>query len=100
MQMKKPGWTSMPVLDVRALSDAQITSLSASYDAIRRKSLEPLASLHIDPTRCEIDAALSKVLKLPDLTPIRQLFAREPGLNAKDISPRSAVAADEEDDDD
>jgi hypothetical protein len=51
-----------------------------------------------DPTRCEIDAALSKVLKLPDLTPVRQLFAREPGMNAKDINPRSAVAADEEDD--
>ena len=55
----------MPVLDVRALSDAQITALSASYDLICRKSLEPLASLHTDFVRSEIDAALAKALKLP-----------------------------------
>ncbi len=99
MQMKKPGWTAMSILDVRALSEAQIASLSASYDAIRLKPLEPLAALHLDPTRRAIDDALSKVLKLPDLTPVRQLLAREPGLNAKDVNPRVRPTGDEDEED-
>ena len=97
MQMKKPAWTAMPVLDVRSLSEAQIAALSASYDLIRRKALEPLASLNSDSTRREIDEALAEALKLPDLTPVRQLLAREPGLNAKDINTHTDEDEDDED---
>jgi hypothetical protein len=96
MQMKKPGWTAMPVLDVRAMSEDQLTSLAATYDGIHAKALEPLASINIDAVRKEIDDALSKVLDLPDLISVRQLLAREPGLNAKDINPRSAPDDEEE----
>jgi len=34
MQMKKPAWTAMPALDMRVLSDAQVTSLAVAYDAL------------------------------------------------------------------
>jgi hypothetical protein len=87
MQMKKPAWSSIPVLDVRALSKAQLQSLSRTFDAIENKDLMPIAKLHLDPVRQEIDAAIGKVLKLPDLSPVRELLAREPGLSAEDINP-------------
>lgn len=42
-----------------------------------------------DPTRRKIDEAIARALKLPDLSPIRELLAREPGLTARDINPRA-----------
>lgn len=59
MQMKKPAWAAMPVLDVQALSDAQAATLAAAYEA------------------------LSAALDLPDLTPLRAMLAQEPGLTGK-----------------
>jgi hypothetical protein len=44
MQMKKPAWAAMPVLDVRALSDAQVASLAAAYDALCDRELLALAN--------------------------------------------------------
>ncbi len=89
MQMKKPAWESMPVLDVRALSAKQITALATAYDALAEKKLAPLAQLKSDPVRCKIDQAICKCLQIPDVSFIRELLDREPGLNAIDISPRA-----------
>ncbi|MHC2582247.1 hypothetical protein ACVI1J_005576 [Bradyrhizobium diazoefficiens] len=86
MQMKKPAWSSMPVLDVRALSGEQLKALAASYDELSIKSLLPTAQLDDDPVRKEIDAALAAQLKLPDLQGVRELLAREPGFSAEDIA--------------
>ena len=36
----------------------------------------------------EFDDALSTVLGIPSLGPIRELLAREPGLTARDIAPQ------------
>ena len=88
MQMKKPAWTSMPALDVRALTEKQLSLLSKAYDPVADKELLPLAQLDKDETRHQIDDALSKVLGLPSLAPMQELLAREPGLSAADISPR------------
>lgn len=88
MQMKKPAWLSMPVLDVRALSKEQIKSLASAYDKLAKQNLDALAKLDHDATRHAIDKAISDTLSLPDLAPIREQLAREPGLNAKDINPR------------
>jgi hypothetical protein len=85
MQMKKPAWSSMPVLDVRALPKAKLTALSKVYDDIAIKELAPIAQLNVDKVRQEIDAAICKALGLPDLGAIRDLLAREPGLSAHDI---------------
>ena len=80
VQMKKPAWKSMPVLDVRTLNQEQTDSLSATYDLVSKKTLLPLAQLDRDPTRIQIDDALCETLSLPTLTPIRELLARESGL--------------------
>ena len=80
MQMKKPAWQAMPVLDVRNLTQEQTASLSATYDLVSKKTLLPLAQLDSDSTRIHIDEALCEVLSLPSLGPIRELLVREPGL--------------------
>lgn len=94
MQMKKPAWTSMPVLDVRALTKKQLSLLSKAYESVADKELLPLAQLDKDETRHQIDDSLTKVLGLPSLGPIQDLLAREPGLSALDISPRDEVSDD------
>lgn len=97
MQMKKPAWAAMPVLNVRALSSKQLTALKTQCDALSSKELQPLAQLKTDPIRRKIDAALSRALNIPDPTFIRELLEREPGLNAKDIVPRKTTTDEEED---
>jgi hypothetical protein len=89
MQMKQPAWESMPVLDVRALSSKQVKVLASAYDSLSNQNLQPLANLNSDPVREEIDQVLAKVLAVPDVLFIRELLDREPGLNAKDIAPRT-----------
>jgi hypothetical protein len=83
MQMKKPAWAAMPVLDVRALNDKQVRRLAKAYDALCDRELQALAELNVDPVRRAIDEALSKALGLPDLAPLREMLAREPGLTGK-----------------
>ncbi len=83
MQMKKPAWAAMPVLDVRQLSDAQAANLAAAYDALGDRELLALAELNVDPVRRAIDQALSATLGWPDLSPVREMLAREPGLSGK-----------------
>ena len=88
MQVKKPQWAAMPVLDVSSLSPETISHLAADYDAWCGKELMALAKLDEDPIRGEIDAALSAALCLPDMAPLRQLIAREPGLTGISLSPK------------
>jgi hypothetical protein len=83
MQMKKPAWAAMPVLDVRALSDVQAATLAAAYEALCDRELQALAALNVDPARRAIDEALCAALELPDLTPLRAMLAQEPGLTGK-----------------
>lgn len=82
MQMKKPAWSGMMVLDVRKLSDAKLSKLAEAYDEISTEDLLPIAQLDEDPVRQKIDKAFGKALKIPDLSPLRELLAREPGLSA------------------
>lgn len=86
MQVKKPAWAKMPVLDVRELSDKVIKLLANAYDIVCAKELMALAKLDVDPVRAEIDETLSTVLGLPDMSALRQLLAREPGLTGKGLS--------------
>ncbi len=89
MQMKQPGWESMPVIDVHSLSSKQIKALAAAYDSLSTQGLESLARLNTDTVRCEIDREISQDLQLPDFGFIRELLDREPGMNAIDIAPRA-----------
>jgi hypothetical protein len=86
MQMKKPAWAGMPVLDVRRLDSVQLDNLAAAYDRLSVVSLNPLAQLDTDPTRLKIDEAICDALGLPSLAPIRDLLVREPGLTGRDLS--------------
>jgi hypothetical protein len=100
-QLKQPAWESMPALDVRKLSAPQLARLAESYPSLADKKLEALAQLKSDPVRGQIDSAISNILNLPDLSPIRELLDREPGLTAIDISPREVQPSfDTEDEDD
>ena len=83
MQMKKPAWRSMPVLNVRNLNQEQLDALAVTYDLVSKEPFQPLAQLDSDPTRIQIDTAICKTLSLPDLTPIRELLVREPGLTGR-----------------
>jgi len=102
MQMKKPAWASMPVLNVQALSSKQLAKLSDTYDVLSAQRLDPVSHLKSDATRRQIDQAISSALEIPDLMFIRELLGREPGLSANDIAPRAEkpIREIEEDDDD
>lgn len=86
MQMKKPAWSSMSVLDVRSLSSESLVTLGRAYDDISSRALSAIAKLGEDPVRKEIDDVLGTALGLPDLQLVRQFLAREPGLSAQEIN--------------
>ena len=65
------------------MSDAQVANLAAAYDALCGRELLALAKLNVDPARRAIDEALGAALGLPDLAPLREMLAREPGLTGK-----------------
>jgi N-6 DNA Methylase len=88
MQMKQPGWQAMPVLDVRTLSSKQLALLDKVFTHISGRDLTPLAQIKTDSVRSQIDLALSRVLKIPNLAFVRDLLDREPGLTAKGIAVR------------
>jgi hypothetical protein len=93
MQIKQPQWAAMPVLDVRALPTETVNRLAASYDQLSKRELKALAKLDVDNARAELDAALSLHLGLPDMRPLRQLLAREPGLTGQGLSPKPGEQA-------
>ena len=80
VQMKKPAWSSMSVLNVRALTKSKLKKLAESYDQLAQQRLKPLAQVDSDPVRIEIDDAISKALGIPSLAVLRELLVREPGL--------------------
>jgi hypothetical protein len=86
MQMKKPAWEKMPVLDVKLLTAGQLARLADAYDSLCGQELEALSKLETDPIRQGIDAAIEIALGLPSLGFLRQMLAREPGLGTVEIS--------------
>jgi N-6 DNA Methylase len=80
MQMKKPAWESMPVIDVRQLPGQVLRTLADKYDELSVQGLMPLAQVHADRVRIAIDNAISEGLGLPELQTVRELLVREPGL--------------------
>lgn len=51
VQMKKPAWSAMPVLDVRNLSSVQLHALSKIYASLASEELRAIAKLRSDPIR-------------------------------------------------
>lgn len=88
MQVKKPAWAAMPVLDVRALPTDTLATLARAYQRLAEQPLKALAKLKDDTTRAQIDAALGAALGWPDLRKLRELLATEPGLTGYSLSPQ------------
>ncbi|MBC7622201.1 MAG: hypothetical protein H7232_02310 [Aeromicrobium sp.] len=86
MKLKKPSWEKMPVLDVKALSEDAISTLADAYDRLAGLCLSSLAKLAEDGVRAALDDSLSAALNLPNLGPLRQLLAPEPGLSGHGLS--------------
>lgn len=78
IDFKKPNLENLPVLDVSALNEEQLEILSETFDEIADQPLLPFPQMENDPVRAKIDAAISKALGLPDLSPYRMLLGQEP----------------------
>jgi len=81
VNLKKPSLHSMPTLDVRTLSKKQLDQLERAYDQLCREPMLPLPFMSTDHLRRRLDAAVEKVLGLPDLEVLRELLAREPNIS-------------------
>ena len=93
-QLKQPAWQSMPVLDVRALSSKKLKELAAIYDHFSVEDLKALSQLKTDVVRFEIDLAVRTALGIPELTFVRDLLDREPGMTAVGIATRNNIPDD------
>ncbi|MCH7697625.1 MAG: N-6 DNA methylase [Chloroflexi bacterium] len=78
IDFKKPVLEDMPVLDVVSLSPKQRDALAKAYDNVCKGALLPFPEMHLDPVRKAADDAISAALGLPDLSPLREMLAREP----------------------
>jgi len=94
VQFKKPLLTAMPVLNVHALDRRQLSQLASTYDSIADLEFNTMQNMGEDEARISIDGALSHVLGLPDLGPLRSLLAHEPivcGLSLRRGEPSAEV---------
>lgn len=80
VDFKKPMLTEMPVLDIASLGDTQLGALASAYDELATQPIQALPLMSDDPVRHDIDAAIARVLGLPDLAILRTLLAQEPGI--------------------
>jgi hypothetical protein len=78
IDFKKPILQELPVLDVAALTDAQLAKLDTAFERLALNELAPIPDLAIDPVRKQIDDALAAALGLPDVRALRQLLSDEP----------------------
>lgn len=78
VQFKKPTLESMPVLSVRKIGRSSVKGLAAAYDELATRNLGRLQEMDSDPIRAAIDKAIAHALRLPDLSSLRELLAREP----------------------
>ena len=78
VQLKKADLERLPVLDLRALSEAQLRAMAALFDELRDEEFERLPAMADCPARRRLDEGLAAILSLPDLSGLRRLLATEP----------------------
>ena len=78
VQLKKADLEEMPVLDTRSLSPEQLKGLAELFDEMADTEFERLPGMVDCPARQALDAGISRILGLPDLSKLRDLLASEP----------------------
>ncbi|RQV95236.1 hypothetical protein EH220_06460 [bacterium] len=78
VQIKKPIYESLPILDFRKLSELQLQGFADAYEGLADQSLLPLSQMEQDQTRIAIDDTISEILKIPKMDRMREALAREP----------------------
>ena len=81
--MKKADLEKLPLLDVRALTVEQFHALSGLFDQIAQMEFERLPEMAGCPARRALDDGMSDILRLPDLSRLRELLATEPVVSNK-----------------
>jgi len=76
--MKKGDLEQLPVLNLRALTPAQLRAMAALFDELRDEDFERLPAMADCPARRRLDEGLATILSLPDLSGLRRLLATEP----------------------
>ena len=76
--MKKADLEKLPVLDTRQLTPSQLQALSDLFDELAEEEFERMPAMRDCEARRALDAGLSRILGLPDLTTLRTLLATEP----------------------
>ena len=76
--MKKSDLEELPVLDTRRLSREQLKGLADLFDEMADAEFERLPGMVDCPARQALDAGISRILGLPDLSKLRNLLASEP----------------------
>jgi hypothetical protein len=87
VQFKKPTLLGLPVLDVTALSDSALNTLSKAFDSLASATLLPFSQMGTDRARAAIDNALSSAIGIADLTPLRDMLGREPVVTNMSLLP-------------
>ncbi|MCU0496833.1 MAG: hypothetical protein MUF87_05725 [Anaerolineae bacterium] len=83
VKFKKTTLLTMPVLDLRSLSETQLDQFAAAYDRLMQEDLKPFPQIDRDPVRAAIDHAIAQALDLPDFSILRKMLAREPVVSMK-----------------
>ena len=78
IKLRKADLEAMPVLDLRAVSPAQLQALSELFDTLAEAEFERLPAMAHCPARQSLDDGLSEILGLPNLGTLRELIASEP----------------------
>ena len=76
--MKKADLELLPVLDLRAITQSQLQGLADLFDDMAEEEFERLPGMADCVARQRLDASVSEILGLPDLSGLRRLLASEP----------------------
>ena len=76
--MKKADLEQLPVLDTSQLSPTQLQAMADLFDELAEEEFERLPAMRECQARRALDDGLSRILGLPDLTPLGTLLATEP----------------------
>lgn len=84
---KKPALEATSVIDLRALSDNQVTQLAEVFDEVAGRKLSRFPDCARDTVRQEIDSSIASILTVGDPQVIREMLAQEPFISNTKLAP-------------